>query len=176
MLSQAGASGAALDLYNKHGHVQVMPTTDDAIDQLAEAFRQTGGKAISITANNRDVASINAALRREAKDIGIIKGSEISITAIPRGKHAKPLTLKIATGDRLSLAASSILEAASSSRMAPSLTMSKSTEIGFISVQMTTGISHDPGSAQDIWPKWHFSKTAACILPDDDELARWYME
>ena len=101
MLSQAGASGAALDAYNTHGHVHVMPTIDEAIDQLADAFRQSKGQAVSITANNRDVASINAVLRREAKNLGIINGPEISITAIPRGKQAKPRALKISTGDRL---------------------------------------------------------------------------
>ena len=101
MKSQAGLSGAALDDYASHGKVGVFTTTDDTIDQLSDAYYKSGGKAIAITANNRDVTAINIALRREAKELGIITGPEISITAIPRGKHAKPATLKIGTGDRL---------------------------------------------------------------------------
>jgi conjugative relaxase-like TrwC/TraI family protein len=101
MKSQAGLSYAALDDYARHGKVGVFTTTDDTIDQLSDAYYKSGGKAVAITANNRDVTAINLALRREAKKLGIITGQEISITAIPRGKHAKPVALKIGTGDRL---------------------------------------------------------------------------
>ena len=101
MVSQAGQSDKALAAYNNNGHVHVLPTTDETIDLLADAFRESKGQAIAITANNRDVASINVALRREAKAIGLITGPEITVAAIPRGKNAKPVVLKIARGDRL---------------------------------------------------------------------------
>ena len=101
MESQAGQSDKALAAYNNNGHVHVLPTTDETIDLLAGAFRESKGQAIAITANNRDVASVNVALRREAKAIGLITGPEITVAAIPRGKNAKPVVLKIARGDRL---------------------------------------------------------------------------
>ncbi len=101
MKAQAGVVDQALDDYAGHGHVTVGQTTDEAVSRIAAAFRASGGDAMAITATNRNVASINTALRDVARDLRIVTGADTVISAVPRGKNAKPGKLCIATGDGL---------------------------------------------------------------------------
>ena len=101
MSAQSGEMDKMLAAYRSHGHVKIEDTKINAVAEIAMAYRDAGGDAVALAATNKDVSFINAMLRETARDMGLVSGEDVFISAIPRGKGAKPTRLALATGDRL---------------------------------------------------------------------------
>ena len=101
MAAQAGDMDKMLSAYRSHGKIKIEGTKINTVAEIAMAYKDANGDAIALAATNKDVTWINAVLRETARDIGIVIGPDVFITAIPRGKGAKPVKLALATGDRL---------------------------------------------------------------------------
>ena len=101
MAAQAGDMDKMLSAYRSHGKIKIEDTKINAVAKIAMAYKDAGGDAVALAATNKDVTFINKMLRETAKDMGIVTGPDAFITAIPRGKGAKPVKLALATGDRL---------------------------------------------------------------------------
>jgi hypothetical protein len=101
MSAQSGDMDKMLSAYKSHGKIKIENTKIDAVAEMALAYKDAGGDAIALAATNRDVTWINEMLRETAKYMGIVTGPDAFITAIPRGKGAKPCRLALATGDSL---------------------------------------------------------------------------
>ena len=101
MDAQAGDMDKMLSAYKSHDKIKIEDTKIDAVAELAMAYKDANGDAVALAATNRDVTWINEMLRETAREMGIVSGPDAFITAIPRGKGAKPVKLALATGDRL---------------------------------------------------------------------------
>ncbi|CAG4913165.1 unnamed protein product [Acidocella sp. C78] len=101
MDAQNGDMDKMLTAYKTHGKIKIDDTKINAVAELTMAYKDCGGDAVALAATNFDVSWINEMLRETARDIGIVTGPDVFITAIPRGKGAKPVKLALATGDRL---------------------------------------------------------------------------
>ena len=101
MAAQSGDMDKMLSAYRSHGKIKIEDTKINTVAEIAMAYKDANGDAIALAATNKDVTWINAVLRETARDIGIVTGPDSFITAIPRGKGAKPVKLALATGDRL---------------------------------------------------------------------------
>ncbi len=102
MDAQSGEVAKAISAYATRGDVQVADDTESALEAAALAFRQAGGDAHAIASTNAKVAELNARLRQEVADLGLLHGPEIVIRAIPRGGD-KAVDLPLRAGDRLIL-------------------------------------------------------------------------
>jgi len=102
MDAQSGEVAKAIGAYATRGDVQVADDTESALEAAALAFRQAGGDAHAIASTNAKVAELNARLRQEVADLGLLHGPEIVIRAIPRGGD-KVADLPLRAGDRLIL-------------------------------------------------------------------------
>ena len=101
MNAQAGAMDKMLAAYGEHGKIAIADKKADCVREVAAAWKKADGDAVALAATNSDVTAINAAIRGVARETGKITGPDIEMSTIPRGKEAKPVMLKIATGDRL---------------------------------------------------------------------------
>ena len=101
MAAQAGDMDKMLNAYRSHGKIKIDDTKINAVAEIAMAYKDANGDAVALAATNKDVTWINAVLRETARDMGLVTGPDVFITAIPRGKGAKPVKLALATGDRL---------------------------------------------------------------------------
>ena len=101
MSAQSGDMDKMLTAYKSHGKIKIEDTKINTVAEIAMAYKDAGGDAIALAATNKDVTWINAVLRETAQKMGLVTGPDIFITAIPRGKGAKPVKLALATGDRL---------------------------------------------------------------------------
>ena len=101
MSAQSGNMDKMLSAYRSHGKIKIEDTKINTVVEIALAYKDANGDAVALAATNRDVTLINSVLRETARDIGIVTGPDAFITAIPRGKGAKPCRLALATGDRL---------------------------------------------------------------------------
>ncbi|EGO96282.1 hypothetical protein APM_0898 [Acidiphilium sp. PM] len=101
MAAQAGDMDKMLTAYKSHGKIKIEDTKINTVAELAMAYKDANGDAVALAATNKDVTFINEILRDTARDMGLVTGPDVFITAIPRGKGAKPVKLALATGDRL---------------------------------------------------------------------------
>lgn len=101
MSAQSGDMDKMLSAYRSHGKIKIEESKIHAVTEMAMAYRDAGGDAVALAATNKDVTVINSLLRETAQDMGLVTGPDVYISAIPRGKGAKPVKLALATGDRL---------------------------------------------------------------------------
>ena len=99
-LSQGDVKGA-VGLFADHNAIHLAPRHDGAIDSLVEHWRQSAkqrpeASRLVFAYTNRDVARLNASLRRAWRDIGQISGQDIRLKTT-RG------TLPFARGDHIQL-------------------------------------------------------------------------
>ena len=101
MAAQAGDMDKTLSAYKSHGKIKIEDSKVNTVAEIALAYKDAGGDAVALAATNKDVTVINSLLRETAQEMGLVTGPDAFITAIPRGKGAKPVRLALATGDRL---------------------------------------------------------------------------
>lgn len=101
-----GRGGAGILQYDDRGCIRWAEDRDaamaalvaDYVGRLASHPEET---RLVVAGRNADVARLNAALRDVERSAGRIAGDDVVVRAVPRGRDAEPVELRLAVGDRI---------------------------------------------------------------------------
>ncbi|AQU89201.1 hypothetical protein B0W47_16600 (plasmid) [Komagataeibacter nataicola] len=99
----------ALQAYMDHDRVNIMDDEDSAMQALAKTWRDelertkdTNPNArLIVSRSNKEVASLNAIVRQQYKELGYIKEPEVTLKAFNRGTASKVVDATYGVGDRI---------------------------------------------------------------------------
>ena len=101
-----GRGGAGILAYDDRELVLWAENRDAAMaalvtDYAARLASHPDETRIVAANRNADVARLNSALREAERSAGRIVGEDVVVRAVPRGKDAEPVELRLAVGDRI---------------------------------------------------------------------------
>ncbi|MBB2154819.1 relaxase domain-containing protein [Gluconacetobacter diazotrophicus] len=95
----------ALTAYAENGHI-IIDSRERIMASMADDFRTScerdpDATRLVIARTNAEVRDLNADLRNVSRELGVLHGADVEVTAIGRGRRIKPAPMQIAVGDRV---------------------------------------------------------------------------